>query len=180
MRQARPPYQLKPSKREFRHNGMADDASHPPYSHPVGLWADTAAVEPSRQRIYRSSVSLALYVPSALTPTPCLTAVSSRREDKPANVLNIHCLEELLLTLKQLELSDTLVVCYYWKFNCYACKSVAPKVHVPPRGPARWHVGGALAIRRTPGHQRAQNRRSNRGCRCGLTMSVRTTPHFQL
>jgi hypothetical protein len=53
------------------------------------------------------------------------------RDDKPSNVLNIHCLEELLLTLKQLELDDTLVVCYYWKFNCYACNSVSPKVRPP-------------------------------------------------
>jgi hypothetical protein len=75
---------------------------------------------------------------SALNP---MRSLSSRREDKPANVLNIHCLEELLLTLKQLELSDTLVVCYYWKFNCYACKSVAPKVRVPPRRPDRCRVG---------------------------------------
>jgi hypothetical protein len=41
-------------------------------------------------------------------------------------VLNFHSVEELIGTLKLLELNDLLVVCYYWKQNCYACHRCEP------------------------------------------------------
>jgi len=51
-----------------------------------------------------------------------------KKEVKPKNMLELHSLEELLQTLKLLELSGKLVLCYYWRESCYACRSVGPKM----------------------------------------------------
>eukprot|EP00241_Pyramimonas_parkeae_P012575 CAMPEP_0114226634 /NCGR_PEP_ID=MMETSP0058-20121206/1341_1 /TAXON_ID=36894 /ORGANISM="Pyramimonas parkeae, CCMP726" /LENGTH=269 /DNA_ID=CAMNT_0001337381 /DNA_START=162 /DNA_END=971 /DNA_ORIENTATION=+ len=61
--------------------------------------------------------------------TPNTIVHKIKQDNKPANVLNMHSVEELLATLRILELEDMLVLCFYTKNNCYACHSVQPKIH---------------------------------------------------
>eukprot|EP00238_Polyblepharides_amylifera_P008980 CAMPEP_0196583410 /NCGR_PEP_ID=MMETSP1081-20130531/43505_1 /TAXON_ID=36882 /ORGANISM="Pyramimonas amylifera, Strain CCMP720" /LENGTH=296 /DNA_ID=CAMNT_0041904297 /DNA_START=185 /DNA_END=1072 /DNA_ORIENTATION=- len=61
------------------------------------------------------------------TPGACVNKLI--KDEAPPNVLNIHSVQELVLTMRMREMQDGLVALWFWKFACYACHSVTPKLY---------------------------------------------------